>query len=103
MREGIKTVFAVIVPDTRVADATKRHRLDKQMHIDLVNGSSTERQTGKEMLDGRPFGTKEKCRERLGIALHFCHSCIEIVIRENWQQWTEDLVLHDWIVPTHRV
>src|SRR5580698_7851406 len=103
MGEGIKAKLAVITSDTRVADTTKGHRLHEQMYIDLINGAATERQARQEMIDSPLVTTKQESRQRLWVSLHFPNRCVQVFVSKDGKKRAEDLVLHDRIVPSHRI
>src|SRR5262244_2712885 len=63
IRKRVEAIFAVVMTHTGWADAAERHRLDKQVDVDLVNGTAAERKLADEAVDRRLVATEDEPRE----------------------------------------
>src|SRR5882762_2683720 len=55
------------------------------------------------MIDRLLISAEEEAGKRLRMLLHLANGRIHVLICEDWQNRPKDLVLHDRIVPCHRI
>src|SRR5215831_8260167 len=65
MRKHVEAILAVVMTHTGWSDAAERHRLDKQVDVDLVDSAAAERKLADEAVDRRLVATEDEPRERM--------------------------------------
>src|SRR6266481_558265 len=55
------------------------------------------------MIDCLLVPAEEETGKRLRMLLHFSNGRVDVLVGEDWEKRSKDLVLHDRIVPCHRV
>src|SRR5260370_33660566 len=98
MRQSIEAGLAVVVADARESDAAERHGFDKQMDVHLINGAAAEGQGRKKMIDRLLVTAEEETGKGLRTLLHLTNGGIHTLIGKDWEEPSEDFVLHDRIV-----
>ena len=63
MRKHVEAILAVVMPHAGWSDGAERHRLDKQVDVDLVDGAAAERKLADEAVDCRLVTTEDERRE----------------------------------------
>src|SRR5260370_28693827 len=53
------------------------------------------------MVDCLPVPAKEETGERLRMVFHRTNGSVHVLVGEDWEKRSEDLVLHDRIIPCH--
>src|ERR1700690_3600357 len=101
MRESIKPGLAVIVTDAGISDPAKAHGFDKQVNVYLIDRAAAEGQACEEVIDRLLISAEEEAGKRLRMLLHLANGRIHVLVCEDWEKRSEDLVLHDRIVPSH--
>src|SRR5208282_6403891 len=103
MREGVKPGFAVVVTDAGISDPAKGHGFDKQVNVYLIDRAAAKGKAREEVIDRLLISAEEEAGKRLRMLLHLANGCIHVFIRKDWQNRSEDFVLHDRVVPCHWV
>src|SRR5580698_7064872 len=103
VRESVKPGLAVVVTDTGISDPAKRHGFDKQVNVHLIDRAAAEGQAREEVIDRLLISAEEEAGKRFRMLLHFANGRIHLLVGEDWEKRSEDLVLHDRIVPCHWV
>ena len=62
MRKHVEAILAIVMTLTGWSDAAERHRLDKQVDVDLVDGAAAERKLADEAVDHRLVATEDERR-----------------------------------------
>src|SRR6202050_3926206 len=101
VRESIKPSLAVVVTDTGISDPAKGHGFDKQVNVYLIDCAPAERQAGKKVVDRLLISAEEEAGKRFRMLLHLANGRIHVLVGEDRKNRTKDLVLHDWVVPSH--
>src|SRR5580692_2634284 len=73
------------------------------MKIHLINRSAAKGQAREEMIDSLLVTAEEEGGKRFWAPLHLKNGRVDVLVREDRQKRPKDLVLHDWIVPRHRI
>src|SRR5271168_4970007 len=73
------------------------------MNVHLIDRTSAEGQALQEVVDRFLVTAEEKARKRLRMLLHLTDGGIHILVGEDREKRSKDLVLHDRIVPRHRI
>src|SRR6516225_8972618 len=60
MRKHVEAILAVVMTHTGWSDAAERHRLDKQVDVDLIDGAAAERKLTDEAVDRRLVATEDE-------------------------------------------
>src|ERR1700684_3172431 len=103
VRESVKPGLAVVVTDTGISDPAKGHGFDKQMNVYLIDRAAAERQAREEVIDRLLISAEEEAGKRLRTLLHLANGRIHVLVGEDWKKRPKDLILHDRIVPSHRI
>src|SRR5580692_8207954 len=99
MSKRIEAVLSVIMAHPGRTGATKRHRLDEQMHVDQVDAAAPEGQLPDEPVDGLLVPAEDESGERTSRLRHARHCLVERLVGQDWEDRAEDLVLHDLVLP----
>src|SRR5580700_11242318 len=73
------------------------------MNIHLIDCSAAKGQACEEMIDSLLVTAEEETGKRFWALLHLKNGRIDVLVREDGQKRPKDLILHDWIVPRHRI
>src|SRR6516162_2403229 len=73
------------------------------MNIHLIDRPAAKGQGREEMIDSLLVTAEEEAGKRFGATLHLKNGCIDVLVREDRQKRPKGLILHDWIVPCHRI
>src|SRR6202030_2239363 len=73
------------------------------MNIHLIDRSAAKGQAREEMIDSLLVTGEEEAGKRFWALLHLKNGRIDVLVRENRQKRSKDLILHDWIVPRHGI
>src|SRR5262245_42073604 len=103
MCERIKASLAVVMTDPGISNSSERHGFDKQMNVDLIDRPAAEGQAREKVVDCLLVTAEQEAGKRLRMPLHLTNGGIYILVGEDWQQRSKDLVLHDRIVPGNRI
>src|SRR5260370_29312314 len=101
MRESAKAALALVCPDPGISGPAKGHGFDKQVNVYLIDRAPAERQARQEVIDRLLISAEEEAGKRLRMLLHLANGRIHVLVGEDWKERPKDLVLHDWIVPSH--
>src|SRR5271168_423014 len=103
MREGVKAGLAVVMTYAGVSNTAKGHGFDKQVNVYLIDCAPAERQAREEAIDRLLISAEEEAGKRLRMLLHLANGRIHVLVCEDWQKRPKDQILHDRIVPSHRI
>src|ERR1700731_2939774 len=103
MGEGVKPGLAVVVTNAGISDPSKGHGFDKQMNVHLIDRTATKGQAREEVIDRVSVAAKQEAGKRLRMLFHLANGSVDILVGEDWEKRAEDLVLHNRVVPCHRV
>src|ERR1700691_4864301 len=101
--ESVKAILAVIVTDAGVSNTPKRHGLDKQVDVHLIDGSAAEGYAREKMIDGLLVTAEKETGKGLWMLLHLTNGRIHVFVGEDWENRPEDFVLHNRVVPRDRI
>src|SRR5271169_1314902 len=73
------------------------------MNIDLIDRAAAEGQAREEVVDRFLITAEEETGKGLWTLLHLTNGGINVLIGEDREKRSKDLVLHDWIVPCHGI
>src|SRR5271167_307677 len=99
MRESVKAGLAVVITDPGRSNTTEGHRFDKQVNVHLIDRAATEGQTREEMIDCLLVPAEEETGKGLRMLFHLANGSVHVLVGEDWEKRSEDLVLHDRIIP----
>src|SRR5712671_2563769 len=99
VRQGIEAVFPVVVAHPGGSGAAERHGLDEQVNVHQIYAASAEGQLANEPVDDFLIAAEDEAGERTSRFRHPRHRLIEGFISQDRQNGSEDLVLHDLVVP----
>ena len=99
MRKHVEAIFAVVMTHTGWSDAAERHRLDKQVDVDLVDGAAAERKLADEAVDRRLVATEDERREGIRCRCDPAKGFVQRPVGQDRQDGAEDFVTHDFVVP----
>src|ERR1700744_5071643 len=103
MREGVKAGLAVVVTDAGISDPAKWHGFDKQVNVHLIDRTAAKGQAREEVIDCLLVAAKQEAGKRLRMLFHLANGSVHVLVGEDWEKGSEDLVLHDRVVPSHWV
>src|SRR5271170_1992248 len=103
VRESVKPGLAIVVTDAGISDPAKGHGFDKQVNVYLIDRAAAERQAREEVIDRLLISAEEEAGKRLRMLLHLANGSIHVLVSKDWKKRPKDLVLHDRIVPCHRI
>src|ERR1700724_2611376 len=103
MGEGVKPGLAVVVTNAGISDPSKGHGFDKQVNVHLIDRAAAKGQARKEVIDRLLVAAKQETGKRLRMLFHFTNGSLHVLVGEDWEKRSEDLVLHDRVVPCHWV
>jgi hypothetical protein len=69
VRQRVKSVLSVGVAHARCANASERHRFDKDVDVGLVDGPTTEREAGYEPVNRALVLAEDEAGKRPGATL----------------------------------
>src|SRR6202140_2781148 len=101
MGEGVKPGLAVVVTNAGISDPYKGHGFDKQVNVHLIDGTAAKGQAREEVIDCLLVAAKQEAGKRLRMLFHLANGSVHVLVSENWEKRSEDLVLHDRVVPCH--
>src|ERR1700685_963781 len=101
LREATKPGLAVVVTDAGISDPSKGHGFDKQVNVHLIDRTAAKGQAREEAIDCILVAAKQEAGKRLRMLFHLADGRVPVLVGENWEKRSEDLVLHDWVVPCH--
>ena len=101
MRESVKAGLAIVVTDARISDPSKGHGFDKQVNVHLIDRTAAKGQAREEVIDCLLVAAKQEAGKRLRMLFHLANGSVHVLVGENWEKRSEDLVLHDRVVPCH--
>src|SRR5271169_4330394 len=99
MTECIESVFSVVMPHPGGSGATEGHRLNKQMNIHQVHPASAVGEFANETVDSLLIAAEDKPGERPRGRCHAFHRLIEGLECQDWEDGTENFILHDFVLP----
>src|SRR4051812_26752415 len=73
------------------------------MNVHLIDCAATEGQACEKVVDRLLVTAEEEAGKRLRMLLHLTKRCIDVRIGEDGKKRPKDLILHDGIVPSHRI
>src|SRR5580692_4265304 len=100
MREGVKPGLAVVVTNAGISNPSKWHGFDKQVNVHLIDRAAAKGQARKEVIDCLLVATKQEAGKRLRMLFHLSNGSVHVLVGEDREKRSEDLVLHDRIVPS---
>src|SRR6202045_3957147 len=103
MGEGVKPGLAVVVTNAGISDPSKGHGFEKQMNVHLIDRTATKGHAREEVIDCLLVAAKQEAGKRLRMLFHLANGSIHVLVGEDWEKRSEDLVLHDRVVPRHWV
>src|ERR1700733_10331373 len=103
MRKGVKPGLAVVVTNAGISDPSKRHGFDKQVNVPLIDRTTAKGQAREEVIDCLLVAAKQEARKGLRMLFHLANGSVHVLVGEDWEKRSEDLVLHDRVVPCHWV
>src|SRR5271167_2955981 len=103
MGEGVKPGLAVVVTNAGISDPSKGHGFDEQMNVHLIDRTATKGQAREEVIDCLLVTAKQEAGKRLRMLFHLANGSVHVLVGEDWEKRSEDLVLHDRVVPCHWV
>jgi hypothetical protein len=99
VRERVEAVLSVVMAHAGRPGAAERHSLDEQVDVDQVHPTPAEGQLADEAVDGLLVSAEDEARERTPGLRHARQRFVEGLVGQDRQDRTEDLVLHDLVVP----
>src|SRR5271163_398506 len=99
VRQHVKTILAVVMAHAGRAHAAKRHGLDEKVDIDLVHRAATKGKLFAKAIDTLLLAAENKCGQGKRRSGNPSKRFIKRFVGEDWQDWPENLVLHDFIIP----
>src|SRR5271168_3147046 len=103
MREGVKAGLAVVVTNAGISDSSEGHRFDKQVNVHLIDRTAAKGQAREEVIDCLLVTAKQEAGKRLRMLFHLANGRVHVLVGEDWEKRSENLVLHDRVVPCHWV
>src|SRR6202050_2779042 len=103
VRESMKAGLAIVVTDAGISDPAKGHCFDKQVNVHLVDRTAAKGQAREEVIDCLLVAAKQEGGKRLRMLFHLANGSVHVLVGEDWEKGSEDLVLHDRVVPCHWV
>ena len=103
MGQHVEAVLPVVVPHSGGPHSAEWHRFHEQVDVHQVDCAAAEREFADEAIDGALVAAEDEGRQRVRGRGNSAERLIECSIRENGQDRPEDLVVHDPVVPAHRV
>src|SRR6202035_4814602 len=99
VRESVKAGLAIVVTDAGISDPSKGHGFDKQVNVHLIDRAAAKGQAREEVIDCLLVAAKQEAGKRLRMLFHLANGSVHVLVGENWEKRSEDLVLHDRVVP----
>src|SRR6202046_3574182 len=103
MREGAKPGLAVVLTNAGISDPSKWHGFDKQVNVHLIDRTAAKGQAREEVIDCLLVAAKQEAGKRLRMLFYFANGSVHVLVGEDWEKRSEDLVLHDRVLPCHWV
>src|SRR6202140_2128682 len=97
--ECIEPVFSVVVAHPSGSCATEGHRLNKQMNVHKVHPATAVGEFADETVDSLLIAAEDKPGERPRGRCHAFHRLVEGLECQDWEDGTEYLILHDFVLP----
>src|SRR5712672_3145981 len=101
VRESIEPSLAVVVTDAGISDPAKGHGFDKQVNVYLIDRTAAKGQAREEVIDCLLVAAKQEAGKRLRMLFHLANGSVHVLVSEDWEKRSKDLVLHDRIIPRH--
>src|ERR1700722_1088666 len=101
VRESVKPGLAVVVTNAGISDPSKWHGFDKQVNVHLIDRTAAKGQAREEVIDRLLVAAKQEAGKRLRMLFHLANGSVHVLVGEDWEKGSEDLVLHDRVVPCH--
>src|SRR6202789_4061289 len=101
VREGVKASLAVVMTDAGVSNTAEGHRFDKQMNVHLIDRTAAKGQAREEVIDCLLVAAEQEAGQGLRMLFHLANGSVDVLVGEDWEKRSEDLVLHDRIIPCH--
>src|SRR4030095_14205623 len=95
LAERAKAVDAVIRPGPARPHAAERLRLLREMREAAIDGNAARDRVAQRALAAVPRVAEEVERQRTVAQVDVFDGVVELVVRNDRQQWTEDLLAHD--------
>src|SRR5271154_4043441 len=92
-------MFSIVLSHTRWANTSKRHRLDKDIDVDLVHGSSAIREFPDESIYCFLITAKDKCGQWVWCRSDSGKRLIKCSVGEDREDGSKFLFFHDFIIP----
>src|SRR5215813_291432 len=90
-RFSVEAILAVVMTHTGWSDAAERHRLDKQVDVDLVDGAAAERKLADEAVDRRLVATEDERRKGMRCRCNPAKGFVQRPVGQDRQDGAEDL------------
>src|SRR5271170_2878512 len=103
VRQHVKTILAVVMAYAGRAHAAKRHGLDEKMDVDLVHRAAAKGKLFAKAVDTLLLAAENKCGQGKRCGGNLAKRFIKRFVGEDWKDWPENLVLHDFIIPGNRI
>src|SRR5271163_165279 len=103
MGEGVKPGLAVVVTNAGISDPSEGHGFDKQMNVHLIDRTSTKGQAREEVVDRLLVTAEKETGKGFWMLFHLANGRIHVFIGKDWEDRSEDFVLHDRVVPRDRI
>src|SRR5271170_2748731 len=97
--ECIEAEFSIVMAHPGGSCAAERHRLNKQMNVHQVHPAAAVGEFADETVDSLLIAAENKPGERPGGRSHAFHRLIEGLECQDWENGTEYLILHDFVLP----
>src|SRR6266853_1333375 len=101
VRESVKAGLAIVVTGAGISDPSKGHGFDKEVNVHLINRTAAKGQARKEVIDCLLVAAEQEAGQGLRMLFHLANGSVQVLVGEDWEKRSEDLVLHDRVVPCH--
>src|SRR5208282_6462047 len=71
------------------------------MNIHLIDRSAAKGQAREKVIDYLLVAAEQEAGQGLRMLFHLANGCVHVLVGEDWENRSEDLVLHDRIIPCH--
>src|SRR5580700_6119036 len=93
MRESVKAGLAVVVTNAGISHPSKGHGFYKQVNVHLIDRTAAKGQAREEVIDCLLIAAKQEAGKRLRMLFHLAHGSVHVLVGEDWEKGSEDLVL----------
>src|SRR3984885_13652637 len=97
--ECIEPIFSVVVAHSGGSFATQGQRLEKHVKVNKVTPPAAVREFPDETVDSLLIAAEDKPGERTRGRCHAFHRLVEGLECQDWEDGTEYLILHDFVLP----